>query len=161
MIEVTSKTLLKQGQIDFAASVEVDLPFRAKKVELDDAFTGEQANSADHLVVIDVALAKAERRVLGITKVPSQVLVRYRTEPNPEYNFAQNTVNNSRLVVQQASMGKMSADSQWCQGLGCIAKAQDLSTGQGTAAFLTQVKKSVLSTIGELIPHCWTVWQRS
>jgi serine protease Do len=121
-IEVTSKTLLKEGQIDFSSTVDVDLPFEVTKAGLDDALINPAAKSSDYLVVFDVALAKAKRRVIGMKKMPSKVLVGHRTDPNPQYNVVQNEVNNARLNVQQAAMGKMSADSQFCQGLGCFGK---------------------------------------
>ena len=122
-IEVTSKTLLKEGQIDFPSTVDVDLPVETMKADLDKALINPTAKSSDYLIVFDVALAKAKRRVIGMKKVPSKVLVGHRTDPNPQYNVVQNEVNNARLIVQQAAMNSMSAGSQYCQGVGCIAKA--------------------------------------
>ena len=122
-IEVTSKTLLKHGQIEFPATVDVDLPVEAAKAELDDALTNPTAQSADYLIIFDVALAKAKRRVTGVKKIPSKLLVGHKTEPNPEYNMVQNEVNNARLKVQQAAMRKASVDAQYCQGIGCLGKA--------------------------------------
>ena len=122
-IEVTSKTLLKHGQIEFPATVDLDLPVEAAKAELDDALTNPTAQSADYLIVFDVALAKAKRRVTGIKKIRSKVLVGYKTEPNPQYNIVQNEINNAQLKVQQAAMSQVSADAQYCQGIGCLGKA--------------------------------------
>ena len=122
-IEVTSKTLLKEGQIDFPSTVDVDLPVEVTKADLDDALINPAAKSSDYLIVFDVALAKAKRRVTGMKKMPSKVLVGHKTKPNPQYNVVQNEINNARLGVQQAAMNKMSADSQYCYGMGCIAKA--------------------------------------
>ena len=101
----------------------MDLPVAAAKAELDDALTNPTAQSADYLIVFDVALAKAKRRVTGIKKIPSKVLVGYKTEPNPEYNMVQNEINNAQLKVQQAAMRQVSADAQYCQGIGCLGKA--------------------------------------
>ncbi len=100
-IEVTSKTLLKHGQIEFPATVDVDLPVAAAKAELDDALTNPTARSADYLIVFDVALAKAKRRVTGIKKIPSKVLVGHKTETNPEYNMVQNEVNNAQSLTKK------------------------------------------------------------
>lgn len=122
MIEITSKTLLKQGQIDFPISVDLDLPVNAEKADLDAAFTGDQAQTADHLIIIDVALAKASRRVLNIDKIPSTLLVGYRDDPNPRYNIVQNEVTNARMAAQQAAFGTTSASNQYCQGIACLGK---------------------------------------
>lgn len=122
-VEVTSKTLLKQGQIDFEASVDVDLPVETVKADLDEALSDPTTKGADLLIVFDVALAKASRRVLGLQKIPSTVLTGYRTENNPNYNIVQNEVNNARLKVNQASMSAASANAQYCYGVGCLGKA--------------------------------------
>ena len=66
-VEVTSRTLLKQGQVEFPAEIEVDLPFDIEKAELDQAFDTTLANTSDYLIVFDVALAKTRRKV-GKTK---------------------------------------------------------------------------------------------
>ena len=136
MIEITSKTLLKEGQIEFPISVDLDLPVQAEKADLDTAFSGEQAQAADHLIIIDVALAKASRRVLNIDKVRSTVLTGYRDDPNPEYNVVQNEVINARMVAQQAAFATTSAGSQFCQGLGCLGKliATAIARGRQTTA---------------------------
>ncbi len=65
-LEVTSKTLLKEGQIDFPAEINVDLPADIAKAEIDEALSNPTSKTADHLIVSDIALAKEKRRVLGI-----------------------------------------------------------------------------------------------
>lgn len=120
-IEVTSKTLLNEGQIEFPAEIEPDFPIDPVKADLDTALT--DTDGPDFLIVFDVALAKATRRVVEKKAVPSKVQTGTRDRPNPAYQIAQNEVNNARLAVQQASMSKMSVDSQFCQGWGCLGKA--------------------------------------
>jgi serine protease Do len=120
-IDVTSKTLLKEGQIEFAPEIKKDISVSAIQSDLDSALTDEE--SPKKLIVFDTVLAKSSRRVLGIKKTASKILTGYREEPNPSYNVAQNNVANMRLNVQNAAMSQMSADSQWCQGLGCLGKA--------------------------------------
>jgi len=122
-VEVTSKTLLKQGQIDFAASVDVDLPIESVKAELDDALTNPTVKTAEFLIVFDVALAKASRRVLNLSPVPSILVAGYKTVPNSQYNIAQNEVNNAQLQVQRAAMSSASTNAQYCYGIGCLGKA--------------------------------------
>lgn len=123
LIEVTSRTLLQQGQIEFPTAINVNLPFEAEKSELDLAFETEVAKAADILVLIDVAAARTDREITSYEKVSSQFQSGTKTIPNPDYSVAQNVVNNARLGVQQAAMNKMSADSQYCHGIGCLGKA--------------------------------------
>jgi len=120
-IEVTSKTLLKEGQVEFPAEITPDFPINPVKADLDDALT--DADGPNYLIILDVALAKASRRVVEKKAVPSKVQTGTIEKPNPQYQIVQNELSNSRLAVQQASMSKMSADSQFCQGWGCLGKA--------------------------------------
>lgn len=104
-VEVTSRTLLKQGQIAFPAQIDVDMPFETGKFELDRALSNPVADAARYLIVFDVALAKAARRVTGTDKTSSRVLTGHRRELNPNYDAAQLNVMqantelaNSRLM---------------------------------------------------------------
>lgn len=121
-VEVTSRTLLNQRALDFPVEIGLDLPFESSKSNLDDVLSGPKSNRPDFLVVIDVALAKAERRISGTTKMPARILAGYRTEPNPAHNIAQTEMNAAMMNVQTANMNKVSVDSQYCYGLGCMGK---------------------------------------
>ena len=122
-VEVTSKTLLEQGQIDFPATVDVDIPVQAVKADLDEALANPTAEGADFLIIFDVALAKASRRVLNLKQVPSTLLAGYESVVNPDYNIVQNEVNNARMEVNKAAMNAASSNAQFCHGAGCLAKA--------------------------------------
>ena len=121
-VEITSQTLLKQKQIEFPAQIKVDLPAEIAKADIDQALTNPTAETSDYLIVFDVALAKAKRRVTKTRNNPSTILVGHDTRPNPDYNMAQNEVNIAQTNIQSASMNKASADSQFCQGVGCFGK---------------------------------------
>jgi serine protease Do len=123
LVEVTSHTLLKQGGIEFPASVEVDLPIDAARADLDQALTNPTASAADYVIVFDVALAKASRRVTDTTKVPSRVITGYRTMPNPQHSLAQSELNQAQMELQSATIEAASVDGQACYGMGCLAKA--------------------------------------
>jgi len=118
-IDVTSKTLLQERQVEFAPNIEVDLPIQASKADLDEAL-GQSGAGADYLIVFDIALAHTERRVSKMQKVPSRVLVGYKEEPNPEYNMAQNRVNQMQMQLQTATMNHAMASNQYCHGWGCL-----------------------------------------
>jgi len=121
-VEVTSRTLLKQGQIEFPAEVDVDLPFDITKSELETAFDSETANNADYLIVFDVALAKTRRKIGKMQKQPSQMIVGYRQQQNPEYTQLQNQITTAQMKVQNEAMNVSMAQSQYCYGLGCMGK---------------------------------------
>jgi len=123
LIEVTSRTLLNEGQIEFPTSVDIDLPFNAHKLEVDTAFSSPVAKTADIIILLDIAAARTEREISKQEQVTSKFQIRTKTEPNPQYSIAQNVVNNARLSVQQAAMNSMSVDSQYCYGAGCLGKA--------------------------------------
>lgn len=122
-VEVTSRTLLKEGQIDFPAAVDVDLPFATSQAELDDAFTPQTLGQSDYLIVFDVALAKASRKVSKMTKQPSTLVVGYEKSPNPEHTRLQNSMNMAQMETQNANMNLAMQQNQYCQGLGCIVVA--------------------------------------
>ncbi|MBL8831107.1 MAG: trypsin-like peptidase domain-containing protein [Rhodospirillales bacterium] len=100
-VQATSQTLLRAGQIEFPAEIAVDLPFEAKKVELDGAF---DSGADDYLVVFDVAVARANRRVGGMESVVSRRQVGTRQEANPDYEMARIGVQNAQMSYQQAQM---------------------------------------------------------
>lgn len=122
LIEVTSKTLLKQDQIEFPVAINVDLPFQAKKLELDEAFGSPLTKSANIIVLIDVATARTNRDISSLDKVSSQFQTGTRSIPNPTYQIRQNEVNNARSALQMSAMNKLSIDSQFCHGIGCLGK---------------------------------------
>jgi len=114
-VDATSKTLLKEGRIEFPFSINTDLPFELKELSINEIF-GKKRNEVDYVVVVEVNLAKSTRRIIKRDKKPSRYLVRIDKEPNPAYEQA-------RMNVFTAQSNKSSADSQYCHGLGCIGKA--------------------------------------
>jgi serine protease Do len=103
-IEITSRTLLKEGQIDFPASIETDLPVLVSKADLDDALSSSNTKEFDYLVILDVALAKASRRVLSLKPIFSTFLAGYDKIDNPEYGVAQQNVEVAKINFNQASI---------------------------------------------------------
>lgn len=103
-VQATSQTLLRQGQIEFPAEVTIDMPFEAKRLELDKALEDPIAQTADFLIVFDVALARATRRVGGMDPIRSRYMADMRREPNPEFEIRRIEVTNSQMAHQQARM---------------------------------------------------------
>jgi serine protease Do len=153
-VEVTSRTLLKQGQIDFSAQVEVDLPFDIQKAALEDAFSMDTIETTDYLVVFDVALAKAQRKVKRMAKHRSEMDVGYRQETNPAYSQHQNRLNMAQMAAQNAEMNLTMQKNQYCSGLACIAVAigiQNARTKRDQAQSQFQSAMSQLNSISPMI----------
>jgi len=111
-VEVTSPSLLNNGKIDFPAEIKVDLPVEVAKAEIEQALDPARNNGVDFLVVLNVAMAKAERRVNKMDAIPSTALTGYSKEINPEYDAAQIAYDEARMNVattqSQANSNKMS-----------------------------------------------------
>lgn len=115
-VEVTSQTLLNEGQIEFPPSVDVDLPFPFQKASLDAALSDRQLKNFDYLVVLDVAVARTARRVANQRPIDSQYQSASKTERNPAYTRAQLDVQQAQQVQMQAKM----RTAQGCIGCGLI-----------------------------------------
>lgn len=81
--EVTSKTLLRHGQIDFSVAVDVDLPVAFENAPLDELLTSPSSTGPRFVIVFDVALAKNNRRVVDLKEIPSTLFVGYDTKSGP------------------------------------------------------------------------------
>lgn len=115
-IEVTSQTLLNEGQIEFPPAVEVDLPFPFQKASLDEALSDRQLKKFDYLVVLDVAVARTTRRVANQRPIESQYQSASKTERNPAYTRAQLDVQQAQQLQMQAKM----QSAQGCPGCGLV-----------------------------------------
>lgn len=101
LVETTSKALLNSGQIDFALSVDIDLPVKAKRFGLDQALSSD-GEGPRHVLIFEVAQAKASRRVLSLKPVFSTVFLGFEgnsysvaaDDPIAGQSFSQNRGNN-------------------------------------------------------------------
>ncbi len=114
-VEVTSQTLLKEGQIEFPVAIEVDLPFKTVKTTLDEALSGPNT-AFDYVIALEVSMARSLQRVQKRDQKASQFLAGQREVPNPAYEPA-------RMAVYQAQTAVASNNAQYCEGYGCLGKA--------------------------------------
>jgi len=119
---VTSQSLLANKQIEFPIKVERDLPFSAAQSEIDAAFDAPEAKDADVLILINVTTARNDRKVVSTKQVRSEFQSGMRTVPNPDYNMAQNKVNQAQLDLRRAALQTATTDMGYCQGWGCLGK---------------------------------------
>ena len=123
LIEMTSKSLLKKGEIEFPVAIDIDLPFETTKADLDIAFETSLTKDVDIFIILDVALSKNFREVLSREKINSEFLAGKKTVPNPSYNLVKINVDTMRQELMNAQMNKISTDNQYCYGYGCLGKA--------------------------------------
>jgi len=118
LVEVTSKALLSEGQVEFPIGVQLDLPFAAERAEIDEALTDATTREADVVVLLDVALAKNDRKISTYDKVTSEFQSGTRADPNPKYPAAQADISQAQLNVMIA---RQNAQNPPCSGIaGCI-----------------------------------------
>jgi len=151
-IEVTSRTLLDQGQIEFPAEVDVDLPFNISKEELDTALSSNTATDADYLIVFDVALAKTRRKVGRMKKVKSELIVGYKQEVNPRHTQLQNNLSMAQMAAQNASMNLAMRQNQYCSGLACIAVAIGINAAEEERDKAQSEVQSIMSRLNASSP---------
>jgi serine protease Do len=136
--EVTSPTLLKQGQVEFPAAIDVDLPVVTAKAEIDKIFDDPTVQVADFVIVFDVALARAKRRVSGKSGVRSKFLAGHRQTPNPDYDSARLRVSTAQTDYSAARMRS------------AINVAGGVWGMIGDSIALSRAKKRLDAAIGEL-----------
>ncbi len=119
VVQITEPSRLKDGGIEFPVEIAIDAPFPAEKAELDRAFESRTADTADILVVLDIALARNDRKI----QPPESVLSKYQsstqTVPNPDYPLVEATVRQAQMNLQSVR-NQASIDSATCQGWGCV-----------------------------------------
>ena len=70
-----------------------------------------------------MALAKTDRVIERLERVASEYKSGTRSQPNPSYAQAQNTVNAAQMELQSAQMAMVGANAQYCYGWGCLGQA--------------------------------------
>ncbi|CAA7613458.1 Trypsin-like serine proteases, typically periplasmic, contain C-terminal PDZ domain [Candidatus Terasakiella magnetica] len=84
----TSKQLLRQGDIDFHFSVGIDLPIDLQPQTLSATVMGAAQETGRYVIVFDVAMAKASRKVRDVRKESSRKVVDVIKHENPAYKRA-------------------------------------------------------------------------
>lgn len=139
-VEATSKTLLNEGQIEFPAQVEMDLPFEPVKAELDEIFNNTEKSNADYIIIFDVATGKVARRIIAKNDVDSKYISGTRSEPNPAYDVA-------RGKLFEAQAGHANANAQYA----APNVWAGLAKGFAVAAWSSRISDAE-STLGQTSP---------
>ena len=141
-VEITSKTLLNEGQVEFPAEINMDLPFEIGKSDIKDIFSDN--TDADYIIVFDVALANVNRRIQKRNKQKSVLLAGHNILQNPEYLNKQIEVQNAQYEVRSANAERCGYGAGW----GCaLAKGFLMAMVQTTL----QEKQAALSATSQTI----------
>ncbi len=136
-VEVTSKTLLSEGQIEFPTQVDMDLPFDPVKSDVDSVLDTTAKIGANFIIILDVAASKVSRRILAKEDLSSKFVSGVRSDPNPAYDVARNRV----FEVQN---GLANARSQPSNGL-AAALINGIAIGLWNKRF-TEAQQELTST---------------
>lgn len=107
-VEVTSKTLLSEGQIEFPTQIEMDLPFAPVKADVDSVLDATQKVGANFVIILDVAASKVSRRIVAKNDISSRFISGFRSDPNPAYEVAR-----SKLFDSQNSLANARSQSSY------------------------------------------------
>ncbi|MDA1131623.1 MAG: trypsin-like peptidase domain-containing protein [Proteobacteria bacterium] len=102
MIDVTSRSLVADKQLQFAVGIDVDLPVDTATAELQDAFARPAVMAADILIIVDVRAARVDRKITRTDTVSSEFQTGARQVANPEYRLAENELDVATINYQQA-----------------------------------------------------------
>lgn len=151
-VEVTSKTLLKEGQIEFPAQIEMDLPFEPVKAELDEILENTGKANADYIIIFDVAAGKVARRIIAKNDLESKYVSGSRSEANPDYEIA-------RGKLFQSQSGLANANGQYAQGLaGALGKIVAVGLWQGR---VKEAEESLTKTPSSLSKNLFETYKYS
>ncbi len=124
-VEVTSKSLLSEGQIEFPMQIEMDLPLDPIKTDLDVLTEKVEGVAAEYVVIVDVAASKVNRRILAKEDHESKFITGTRSSPNPEYEIAR-----GKLFEAQAGLSR--AQNTYSYGIaGAVLKVAAIALWQG------------------------------
>ena len=103
LVEATSRHLLRtEGDIDFPLSIGIDLPLDARPRELGALLSETPATTGRFVVVFDVALAKAARKVRDTKDRASRRIAGVNKTDNPAYLRAAKLYSSSSTKLERA-----------------------------------------------------------
>lgn len=146
-IQVTSRTLLDEGEIEFPISIKVDVPFEAAAVDMDEAFESPIAKDADILILVDIAAARTFRDVTSYDRLSSEYQSGTNSVPNPKYRTASSALDQARMAYQQAAMNQAVNNASYCEGLACLGNA---IAGIGYAITTGETEEAINSAMANL-----------
>ena len=120
IVDISNASLIQDGQIEFPLAVGNDLPFQVDKAQLDTAFEGPASKGAEVLVLVDVALARNDRKISAYDAVGSEFRSDTRFEPNPDYPLAEAAVLKAQMDLY-AAQRRSDYDLARCSGWACLA----------------------------------------
>ena len=98
-VQVTSKTLLKEGEIEFPVEVHIDFPFETLNLNMSELSISSLGNQFDFLILFNVTQAHNMRRIQKREQITSKYISHYNQVPNPQYEIIR-----SELYMAQSDL---------------------------------------------------------
>ncbi|OSM00192.1 trypsin-like peptidase domain-containing protein [Magnetofaba australis] len=156
--DVTSRTLMQKGQLEFSVGITPDLPFEVSAGGAADAFNAIQNRSADVVVMLDIAYARMRREIVNEESENSEYVSGYQTVENPAYLAMQDQVSNLQMEVTGNQMQTAAHGSTYCFGnvgcaignlIGSVASHSRLSSSKQALNAVRQRMRRMKRTIRE------------
>jgi len=116
-LQVTSPDLIRHKTLDFPLSIKVDIPLEASKASMKKMFSHKAVKEADVVVLVNVALARAERVVESNKRVQSMYIHQYNQVENPDYSIVK-----TELEAATTQYHEMVASHSYTWGASLVEK---------------------------------------
>jgi serine protease Do len=130
LVDLTSRTLMRQGAIEFPVAITAGRSTEMLKTDLEHAF-GEETAAADMMVLIDVASARTDREIARRDEVRSEVQIGTREVPNPaladlRIKMAGAIVELQRMQIENARRADEPCFSWGCEAVGIMSATSQI-----------------------------------
>ncbi|MEM7047369.1 MAG: S1C family serine protease [Pseudomonadota bacterium] len=104
----------RDNPLDFAADVMIDWPIDIERASLQD-LTDTQLN-ANHVVILDITLARTQRRIQETQSEPSTTVIGTKVVPNPAYEELLRRLEDARFA---SATNQLNSATTACYDLAC------------------------------------------
>lgn len=116
-LQVTSPDLIRHKTLDFPLNIKVDVPFDASKASMKKMFSHKAVQEADIVVLVNIALARAERVSESNERVQSMFIREYTDVENPDY-----AITKTELEAASEQYHEMVASNSYTWGASVVEK---------------------------------------
>jgi S1-C subfamily serine protease len=123
-VNITSRTLLRKGLLDFPVSIDNDTPFETSRGSMRRLFAGNATLDADFYVLVDTASTRCERTIYKKKKRISEYLSEVQTVENRYYIEARDRLLRLRQKYDSAGERALFATDPFVQLFGAFSQSR-------------------------------------
>jgi serine protease Do len=123
-VNVTSRTLLRKGLLDFPVSIDNDTPFETSRGSMRRLFAGNATLDADFYVLVDTASTRSERTIYKKQTRLSEFLSGVQTVENRRYIEERDRVLRLRQKYDSAGDHALFASDPFVQLFGAVSQSR-------------------------------------